>query len=925
MAGVFNGKVLIVGKRRTRALSLARGDELWGVDTGMPSGQGAATVLAGTTEAVYYLPVREAVNSREPEICAINVDKGNIHAHTRSRKREVPGNLLFYDESVLSQSHDQVVAYPQLEVKLAQMNQRVKETPNDPVVLTERGDYRLDKGDRAGAIDDFREALKNNPPEATRAKARTKLYEAFTEYFQKNFASAERYLGEYEEMCKIDLTSKVGAERTALIAEQRRRRANFLCLVGKGRENQKRLVEAFDKYLELAEEAQKDELIQVVDEPSVKAAPDVWSQGRIAAMVANAKDSDQKRALEAKINQRWAKILATKPPSLPELRKFVALFGSLFDVGREARFTLAEQLMEDTDLNSLLEAEQQLTLLRADSSPTVAARAIAGLAKLNTRKGLLEDAAFYYRILGEKYPKVMVDGKKGEEYLEDLESDKRFWSYLTQVGRFVIKGPVNLRHKHEAGSFHPTTQSYQFHHDGEPMPFFLRNRLALRLDWSHQLKMTDSSTGEERWALSLTRTQFEVIAKTTPQAHRVRFGFQSQGHLVVLQLGHMVFGIDPLNKGRVLWEKNLSLLPGSATAAPTPLQPLTYDPRDNCAVVPYTDGWMQRLGSAGPLQGGVICLQMRDSLTAIDPVSGRTLWTRTDVNSRAHVFGDEQYIYVIGMGEGNATTGSRVFRAYDGVSVKVPEFSSIYEGRMRVMGRHILASATDPKGTLTMRIYDILEGKDVWKQQFPAGTVVMQSEDPRLAGVVEPTGAIRVIDLHTLKEVLNTRLADPKHVNRPRSVHLLSDPDYLFVAINGQVDANKVAGDFYPNLTPGGGLRTIPVNGMLYTFSRKTGKYLWYNPVENQHLVVAQFEDLPMLFLASRYQKWQGLNLPGMRNQQTVCETRAYAKHNGKLWYIEPNPFASGSYLHDLVMDHRTGKVDVTGGQEKITLWTEPK
>ena len=96
-------------------------------------------------------------------------------------------------------------------------------------------------------------------------------------------------------MCKIDTgRPRPATELTAAEAEERRRRANFLCLVGKGREAQGRLVEAFEHYLELGEEAQKDELIQVVDEPSVKAAPDVWSQGRIAAMVANATDAKQK-------------------------------------------------------------------------------------------------------------------------------------------------------------------------------------------------------------------------------------------------------------------------------------------------------------------------------------------------------------------------------------------------------------------------------------------------------------------------------------------------------------------------------------------------------------------------------------------------------------------------------------------------------
>ena len=569
----------------------------------------------------------------------------------------MPGNLIFYEGNVLSQTHTEVAAFPQLEIKLAEMDRLVKANPDDPVALTDRGDYLLDKGDLGGAIADFRKALKNKPPPVTLVKARTKLYEAFTEYFQRDFNKAEEYLNEYEDVCRIDLTGKEGAERTALMAEERRRRANFLCLVGKGREAQNRLIEAFEKYLELGAEAKKDELIQVVDEPSVKAAPDVWSQGRIAAMVLNATDAKQKKALEDLIAAKWRKLKESSAP-MEDLRKFVGLFGSLFSVGKEARLALAERLMEDTEVNSLLEAEQQLSLMRGEQeTPEVAARAIEALARLNTRKGLLEDAAYYYRLLGEKYPKVMVDGKKGEEYLEDLATDKRFLPYLDQTGRFRIHGKVDLRFREEKGNFAPTSQSYQFAHSGEPLPFFARNKLSLQMDWSHQLKLHDSATGEERWkpGLSLTRTQFQQIVTSNGQPHRVKFGYQTLGHLVVLQLGHMVYGVDPLNKGRVLWERNLSSLPGV-----TAYQSLSFDPRDNSVVVAYSDGWMQRLGETGPLQGGVICLQMRDSLAAVDPVTGRTLWTRSDVNSRTHVFGDEQHIYVVnmgGQGRGDGHTG----------------------------------------------------------------------------------------------------------------------------------------------------------------------------------------------------------------------------------------------------------------------------
>jgi len=292
------------------------------------------------------------------------------------------------------------------------------------------------------------------------------------------------------------------------------------------------------------------------------------------------------------------------------------------------------------------------------------------------------------------------------------------------------------------------------------------------------------------------------------------------------------------------------------------------------------------------------------------------------------VFGDEQYIYVVPMGDNNKATGSRVFRAYDGVSVRVPEFSGIYEQRTRVMGRHILATNVDLKNVLTMRVYDVLEGKDVWRKEFPQGSIVMQSEDPRLVGVVEPAGVIRVLDVQTQKEVLLTKLADPKHANNPRSVHLLSDPDYLFVAFNGQLDNTKINGEFNPNLVASAGLRSVPVNGWVYAFNRKTGKTLWHNEVDHQHLVISQFEDLPLLFFTASFQQWLGPP-GGNRSIQNTTAARAIAKHNGKLWYLLEGTGTStalyGMNFHDLKMDHRTGKVEMTGYQLRVTMTAVPK
>ncbi len=64
-----------------RPLSLADGKtKLWEVETGMPSGQGAAS------GNFYYLPLRKG------EVCKIDMERGEVAAHSPSPKNEIPGN-----------------------------------------------------------------------------------------------------------------------------------------------------------------------------------------------------------------------------------------------------------------------------------------------------------------------------------------------------------------------------------------------------------------------------------------------------------------------------------------------------------------------------------------------------------------------------------------------------------------------------------------------------------------------------------------------------------------------------------------------------------------------------------------------------------------------------------------------------------------
>ena len=376
LGGVYKGKVLIVGKKTCRALSLDDGSkEVWRVDSGMPSGQGIVS------DNIYYLPLKSGNKTKEPEVCAIDIENGFVLAHTRSRKKAVPGNLLFHDGYVLSQGVDEVDAYPQLSVILAQSDELIKKNPNDPVGLETRARLRLDKGDLQGAIDDLHQALANHLPKERVPEARSVLFESMSELLQRDFTKGEKYVDEYRDLCKVETTPEMLPDvRRQKEEEQQRRLGNCLCLIAKGREQQGKLLDAFDAYQEYSVQGSKQELIGALDDPGVKAAPEVSARGRITAMLAKA-TPEQRKPLEERLSQKYAEI--KKKGDVEELRQFVDTFGSLADAGKEARLLLAERLMEDNKGDALLKAEMQLLALRNQTeNRQVAGQAVEALARL---------------------------------------------------------------------------------------------------------------------------------------------------------------------------------------------------------------------------------------------------------------------------------------------------------------------------------------------------------------------------------------------------------------------------------------------------------------------------------------------------------------------------------------------------------------
>jgi outer membrane protein assembly factor BamB/tetratricopeptide (TPR) repeat protein len=960
LGNVFNGTVLVVSKKSVRGLSLSTGEILWTLDTGGPSGQGIGS------DNVYYLPLKEYGKDKEPHIVAIDLERGKIIGGSKSRPRDpgekqldVAGNLLFYEGDVVSLTPEEVVVYPQLKVKIAQMDELIAKNPNDPVGLTERGELRLDKNDLAGAIDDLTTALKNNPDKATRERARAKLYDTLTAYISDHFNDAEKYLDDYEKLCRVDMTDAKGHQLEELQAEQRRRRATYLWLVGKGREEQGRLVEAFEKYQQFADEAgRQSDLVPAVDERQVKAAPDVWSRGRIIAMMAKARP-EQRAPLEKLIADKWDKLRQTN--DLQELRRFARMFGSVSAAGKEARLQLVDRLMEEKDTSEdhpLLEAELELNQFRTGKhSPELAARATEALARLYTRKGLLEDAAYCYRKLGTEFAKTSVrDGKSGRDFYDDTATDKRLLPYLDEPGSL---GSVPLRAKKETDNYRPQWPGmgklFQFDHSGEELPFFKTHIVGLHFD-NHEFKLLDRTSEDDNhaprevWSQKLTPTMFQVLANqvlgnqnnninpgmvvnTTPN-YNARFPYCTTGHLVVLPLAQMVFGIDPVNR-RVLWEKNVAA-GGSGPEAANPQYPNgpqwdgvpAVDPRDGSILVAYRNSnWAQRLGQTSPLEGQIICVQFRDQLSALDPLTGRILWTRADVNPRNYLFADEDHVFLIELDpQSNVPHATRVFRATDGISVKAPDFSALFAKRLQILGRNLLLSETDASNKLTLRLYDVLTGQDVWKQVYPPRSLVARSEDKSMTAVVEPDGKVHVLDLSARKEVMSGQMADAaEHLRNVQTIHLLADAKYFYLACQAPMAANNnanrvgnAAGGVQSNVMTQLGMRTLPVNGYLHAFERDGGELAWHAFAKNQFLLLDQFEDLPVVLLTARQQNLQNL-APGRAQWAFSVAVVGIEKRSGKT-LVGDEDLRNTSNFFGVHHDARTSTIDFLSPNLKISF-----
>jgi outer membrane protein assembly factor BamB len=415
---------------------------------------------------------------------------------------------------------------------------------------------------------------------------------------------------------------------------------------------------------------------------------------------------------------------------------------------------------------------------------------------------------------------------------------------------------------------------------------------------------------------------------------------QANGHLLLLNLGHMTYCFDLAEK-KELWRYNLL---GAGVPNPNN-QPQTEMSPNGEMTITYEDGWRLRLGRSSVLQPGYAALLTRDGLVTLDPATGSKLWSKSDVSPRAQVFGDARYVYLIETGPSGQHT-SRVLRAADGAPVSdVPPFGDLLAGpdRVRMYGRLALIHESEKKGDTKpaekakpvigrvqptppaqakpagqtaaqtnkiLRLYDPLTGKDVWRKTYDPGSVLLSTIDTSLTGEVRPDGRFEVLDALTGKVLFEGKTDADKvadHVKGLQSAQLLADADRYYLLLNNNRPANNRINYYYGYV----GIRWLQVPGAVYCFDKTSGKRLWLldRQFEKLAIVLDRFEELPVIVAA---------NLIMEDNTVQVYRVAVVDKTLGKLRFarsLDPN----GTFLAT-VTDPKTGEMQYIRYQSKLII-----
>lgn len=797
VACVHDGKAIVIAGDAIRAFEMKNGAEVWTrtwPEPAKPSGRGFSN------GRFYFAPLSTA------EVAAIDLGSGQIAARSKSRSGTVPGNLVCYHGAVLSQGVNGLECFYQLEELRREVLAKLKERPDDPQALSSQGELLLDEGKIAEAI----EVLRKSHAAASDPRTRNLLIDALLEGLGSGLVSSASDMDDLEKLASGTL-----------------REESYLRLRAEAHERAKDDRQALAIYLRLIDlPGTNEEPLRKTSNVSIGRAR--WVKAKLKSLSDRADPAGKKEIFAATEGRRQAALASS---DLALMRNYLEYFGDQA-AADEVRLRLAEQTASK---GNLLEAEMLYSHVALGSEPT-AVEAAERLARLFVDSGRPADAVpSLRRLQGELASVKSVDGKTGDQVAAPLVPkggvEKLSASHAWPVGKVDV---VEVRH--QANS---TMRSVPLEFRGPRGPYF--ENLIIEMEQTQQQLVIRDADGVERQRITLVEpAQRRHVNQMNPMVSHLR----AVGHLLIVSLGHEIVAIDTLSNGpataKILWRHDLADtlmgVNGLQNIHPRVVNMPWGVPRFMAA-----DGNGRAIGTTGPATTKYVSYLRQRTLNLVDPLTGKTLWVRNDIDPGSDLFGDEEYLFVTPTNNG---TGERtwVLRVADGEKLKEVRMPRA-EQRVAAYGRRLLTWAPE-NGKMTIKLLDALEEKTIWSQTFTPDARLWPIASDEVA-VFTRAGKLAVLSVADgAKRLEATVIPEPQ---LSEAYVLRTNDAYLLITNSPLRQRDGV------NIQPvPGGFGNPLINGYVYGFDRKTQAERFKTHVQGQGLTLNQPADLPVLIFASQ-------------------------------------------------------------------------
>jgi outer membrane protein assembly factor BamB len=787
IGSVDHGNVLLVGGQSVVARRLSDGEAAWEKDS-LPLPTGVLPAGQGyLSDGRYYLPLTSG------QIAEIDMAAGKLATFSLAGSNVSLGNLICYRGSVISQSPLVVDKFEQLDVLRKRSDVALARNPNDATANRELAELKRADNQKLEAVRLLKRAYELAPDDLVTQELLCELL--------------------LEELADDYPTFHADVPLVSRLIRNRDQQIELLRLDAAGLDKSGRHLAAWDAYLRLADfTAEEPAYLRIAEQYIVRS--DRWISGRLVAMWAGA-SAEERKTLEQKLVARRPDL--KHPRTASELRHYLAHLEQL-PGANETRLALATYLIEH---DRPQEAELELLQTLASKEQLSQSAAEELLAKVIAKAGKQSGPAT-------SWPSGHVDAQLTPATPSAQPRDR--------AGSVPNQGqPMGYRPLRIEQDFWPESSPTNWFISGECSEIVGRNPL-----------------GADVFHLTVDPNMVARQPRDSNFARGARLG-----HLLYVVIGGQVLAVDSRQDHKsqeadVLWSTQSQ--EGLARDVIRPRRsPPNSQSRNSRPPLYHAFGrkrWngasSAALASLGPATPRGVVFQDDNALKCVDPISGTTLWTRTDIPPGCELFGNGELLFAADI----SSNVAYVLRVVDGQLLDKHDRPA--PDWLLTSGRNVAHIHTVPghADRTQLSVTDIWSQKPLYEAELP-GKSRYSVLEPNAVAVLEPAGQFRLIDVERGKVVIEEKLEVPSDL---QNFHAVRSGDDLFVFITGllqsQVRTIMQSGD-YP-----------VINGQVYAFSVKTGKPLWPGPatLRNRGMMLNQPPDLPFLVFADRQQARNGAN-----------------------------------------------------------------